>query len=384
MISSSKEGMGFELSQRASFIQTEISDGSADERPIWHRKDEPLLNLDGQYRRIHLVLGDSLMSEFSTFLKVATTAFLLKLIEAEVDGLGEGVTLTNPVATLKAVSRDLSCQTPILLKDGRTMTPIQIQRHYLRQAERFLRYNDSPSWAAETLKYWRQVIAALENNDIRFLGKRLDAYIKLSFYTQWLKKHGFSWNEIRDWGYVLRRLIGCLDKEIRIGRFHVREQIRDVLSDKYSQTFLELDDYMDKRRLDWNQLLTYQQALRQLQTLDLKYHDVNSDSSLFYSLVKAGSLKHQLVSESEIQAARYNPPKDTRAFLRGQYVKQLYAEPPRAVAGWSFIQDLNRHKFINLSHPFTKTASFQPLSKSNHDAFRELQSLINQRTPNAL
>ena len=71
-------------------------------RPIINTRDEPHAD-SSKYRRFHVIIGDSNMSEFATALKIGTTALVLDLIET---GKAPQLELANPIEATKAISRD--------------------------------------------------------------------------------------------------------------------------------------------------------------------------------------------------------------------------------------------------------------------------------------
>ena len=60
---------GFQLSQRADFMEAELGVDTMHNRPILNTRDEPHAN-PTRYRRLHLILGDANMCEYATALKV--------------------------------------------------------------------------------------------------------------------------------------------------------------------------------------------------------------------------------------------------------------------------------------------------------------------------
>src|SRR5262249_30187828 len=69
----------FQISQRADHIVNDFFEWVQQNRAIVNTRDEPLAD-PNQYRRIHLLLGDSNMSEEATALKLGTTGLVLQLI----------------------------------------------------------------------------------------------------------------------------------------------------------------------------------------------------------------------------------------------------------------------------------------------------------------
>jgi proteasome accessory factor A len=73
-------GAMFCISQRAEHIWEGTSSATTRSRPIINTRDEPHADAE-LYRRLHVIVGDSNMSEYATFLKVGTTALLLRMLE---------------------------------------------------------------------------------------------------------------------------------------------------------------------------------------------------------------------------------------------------------------------------------------------------------------
>jgi proteasome accessory factor A len=58
------------ISQRAEHIWEGVSSATTRSRPIINTRDEPHADAE-KYRRLHVIVGDSNMSEYTTLLKVA-------------------------------------------------------------------------------------------------------------------------------------------------------------------------------------------------------------------------------------------------------------------------------------------------------------------------
>ena len=61
------------VSQRAEHIWEGVSSATTRSRPIINTRDEPHADAE-RFRRLHVIVGDSNMSEYTTFLKVGTTS----------------------------------------------------------------------------------------------------------------------------------------------------------------------------------------------------------------------------------------------------------------------------------------------------------------------
>ncbi len=107
-------------------------------------------------------------------------------------------------------------------------------------------------------------------------------------------------------------------------------------------TTLETDPLLLADRLDWAAKFKLLDAFREeeglnwndpyMQSLDLAYHDIDPEQSLYYGLEQAGEMR-RLVTDARIQAAMSCPPADTRAFIRGLFVER-FGQSVRSV-GWN-------------------------------------------------
>ncbi|MGZ5538391.1 MAG: proteasome accessory factor PafA2 family protein, partial [Chthoniobacterales bacterium] len=122
----------YQISQRADFFSVLVSIDTMNKRPLVNTRDEPHADTN-KYRRFHAIIGDSNMSEWATALKIGTTALVLELIER---GLAPALEIAQPIDALKSISRDQNYDWIIELRDGRKISAIEVQRLYLRAAQR--------------------------------------------------------------------------------------------------------------------------------------------------------------------------------------------------------------------------------------------------------
>src|SRR3954464_8479572 len=124
-------GVGFQLSQRADFFETEVGLETTLKRPIINTRDEPHAVAD-RYRRLHVIIGDATHLDVATLLKTGTTSLVLGMIE---DGpLTEDWSIRRPVAALQTVSHDPTVTDTVELVDGRAVTALDLQWMYLEAA----------------------------------------------------------------------------------------------------------------------------------------------------------------------------------------------------------------------------------------------------------
>jgi hypothetical protein len=182
------EGVTYQISQRADHIVTEIYQWIQFSRAIINTRDEPLADW-GQFRRLHLLVGDSNMSEYATALKVGTTALVIQLLEERII---PDIALLNAVDAIRDISRDLTYRWEVQLEDGSYSTATEVQRHYLDLAERYMRGRDEESdWV---LDEWRFVLDGLVH-DPGSLIDRVDWVAKKWLLEQFIEAEGLDWRD---------------------------------------------------------------------------------------------------------------------------------------------------------------------------------------------
>ncbi|MGO8826934.1 MAG: proteasome accessory factor PafA2 family protein, partial [Acidimicrobiales bacterium] len=153
-------GAVFCLSQRAEHIWEGVSSATTRSRPIINTRDEPHADAE-RFRRLHVIVGDSNMSEYATFLKIGTTSILLAMLEDSSTVLRD-LTLENPIRAIREISHDITCQRRVRLANGREMRALDIQSEYL---ERALKFRDRRGLSPEedrALDMWEHCLKGLE------------------------------------------------------------------------------------------------------------------------------------------------------------------------------------------------------------------------------
>jgi proteasome accessory factor A len=157
-------------------------------RPIVNTRDEPHAD-PSRYRRFHVIIGDSNMSEWATALKIGTTALVLDLIER---GEAPQIDLAQPIAATKAISRDQNYDWIIELRDGRKISAVDVQRLYLQAAQKIEHSPDSET--AWLLQEWEDVLNDLER-DVSLTRDRVDWVAKKFLLSALQEAEGLSWSD---------------------------------------------------------------------------------------------------------------------------------------------------------------------------------------------
>ena len=180
----------YQLAQRSDFFETEVGLETTLKRPIINTRDEPHADPE-KYRRLHVIVGDANLCEVATFLKVGTTAIVLKMIE---DAFLPDLTLVSPVAAIHEVSRDVSLRTTVELTDGRKLSAVQMQWEYFELARKYVDREDDTAENREVLDRWEHVLTALERDPMELSGQ-LDWVAKLRVVQGYRERDGLEWGD---------------------------------------------------------------------------------------------------------------------------------------------------------------------------------------------
>jgi proteasome accessory factor A len=159
---------------RRAHLGGRVSSATTRSRPIINTRDEPHADAE-RYRRLHVIVGDSNMSEYTTFLKVGAACMLRMLEDPGV--VLRDMTLENPIRAIREISHDITCRRTVRLANGREVSALDIQREYL---DRALRYAETQGFSAlekQALEMWEHCITTIENDPLK-LDREVDWVIK--------------------------------------------------------------------------------------------------------------------------------------------------------------------------------------------------------------
>ena len=262
-----QDGVHYCISQRAQHIYQKISGTTTNDRSIINTRDEPHADRE-KYRRLHVIVGDSNMSEYTNFLKVGTTAVILQMIEDNF--IKKDLTMRNPVKSIKDISYDVSCNKKLRLDNGKEYSPIEIQKEYLDLAIDYKDRYGVDDESKDIIEKWEYVLYHLENDPYK-LHREIDWVIKRHMIEEYLQHHGLPWTS--------------------------------------SRVFM----------------------------LDLQFHDIRRNKGIFYLLERKDRVD-RILNDAEIDHAKEHPPEDTRAKLRGDFIKLARKNNIQYDLDWSNIR----------------------------------------------
>ena len=264
------EQVRYQISQRAEFFEEMVGLETTLKRPIVNTRDEPHAD-PKRFRRLHVIVGDANLAEVATFLKVGTTSIVLAMIEDDMMPAKE-LTLADPVRAMHYVSADLSLSRALRAADGSTITALEIQWEIFAAARRYAK-----------------------ERGLDVIGDEAVGEMVLDRWEGVL--HGLE----TDPSTLVQQIDWVAKRNL-------------------------IEAYRDRHGCNWDD--------HRLAALDLQYHDLRPERSLFARLSM-----ERLVSDEAVAEAVTEPPKRTRAWFRGRCL----ARWPNAVvtANWdSLVFDL--------------------------------------------
>ncbi len=188
-LASDRSPVTFQISQRADYIVNKFYQWVQMNRSIVNTRDEPLSD-PVQYRRMHLLLGDSNMSEFATALKFGTTKIAMDLIE---DGKAPRIGVLDPVRACRSISHDMSMEWKVQDLEGDVLSAVNVQELFLEAAIReFSGRDEDTDWV---IQEWGTLLDDLSKKDPVLVSDRLDWAAKFVMINQFREAEKVSWTD---------------------------------------------------------------------------------------------------------------------------------------------------------------------------------------------
>jgi proteasome accessory factor A len=174
------------VSQRAEHIWEGVSSATTRSRPIINTRDEPHADAE-RFRRLHVIVGDSNMSETTMLLKVGSTDLVLRMVEAGV--VLRDMTLDNPIRAIREVSHDMTGRAKVRLANGREMSALEIQWEYLSRAKDFTEKNGIDPITLRVIEMWERALTAIEDGNLDKIAREIDWVTKYQLIERYRAKH---------------------------------------------------------------------------------------------------------------------------------------------------------------------------------------------------
>jgi proteasome accessory factor A len=177
------------VSQRAEHIWEGVSSATTRSRPIINTRDEPHADAE-RFRRLHVIVGDSNMSETTMLLKVGATDLVLRMVEAGT--VMRDLTLENPIRAIRDVSHDMSGRRKVRLANGREVSALEIQQEYLSKAIEFTERRGSDPITDRVIDLWSRTLRAVETGNLDMVAREIDWVTKFQLIERYRAKHDLS------------------------------------------------------------------------------------------------------------------------------------------------------------------------------------------------
>ena len=268
----------YQISQRADFIETLLSESTMYERAIVNTRDEPMAD-ERRFGRLHLILGDANLAEVAKYMRAGITSIILKMIEDEF--LQGDIIIGDPVRGIKLVSLDLTCQKPVLeTLDDRKVSALDLNEEFLRRARDYFSTVQEPSEEERRLlQIWEETISDFRTDNQARLCRRFDWKIKKKILDCFMEAHDVPWQDAAT---------AVVKKEGRPYR------VADELGKK-----------------------------------DMLYHGLDNETGLYLAALAAGEVE-QVVGGKDVANLIKSPPQECRSYLRGRCLGKFYDDIDRA------------------------------------------------------
>ena len=184
------QGAQFSVSQRADHMWDGVSSASTRSRPIINTRDEPHADAE-EYRRLHVIVGDSSMSQTTQLLKVASTVAVLRFLEDRRSI--RDVTLENPVRAIREIAMDPTGRAIVRLANGQSTTALAIQSEFCEAVTAHATETGTNQGAmARALNLWRRTLTAIEAGRPSDVAGEIDWILKRALLVRACERQGLD------------------------------------------------------------------------------------------------------------------------------------------------------------------------------------------------
>ena len=281
------EGIGFQISQRADYIENDVGLETTFDRPIINTRDEPHAD-ESLYRRLHVITGDANQFDMSIFLKIGVTSLLLGFLEKSTS-LQEldACFIDDPVEAVHVFSRDPSLQVRVVMTNGRQMSALEIQKHYYRVlCDFYSHHRQMDEDVQHILSWWKKILDML-SGDIFDAAPYVEWVAKYQLLLSMKERDGLSWDSDRlkafdvQW-HDLRSshsIVEKLDAKGKVYRFFPYEEVEKALMNPPETTRAFLRGVLIRRygqyvkSVGWNSLVVELPEKEKYLRIPLMYPD---------------------------------------------------------------------------------------------------------------
>lgn len=188
-------GAHFSISQRADHMWDGVSSATTRSRPIINTRDEPHADAES-YRRLHVIVGDSSMSQTTQLLKVASTIAVLRFLEDQ--RTVRDCTLENPVRAIREIALDPTGRASVRLANGQSTSALAIQWEFCNAVTAHATEGGTNTGStARALALWRRTLEAIEADRTQDVATEIDWVIKKTVLDRAAERNGIGLEDPR-------------------------------------------------------------------------------------------------------------------------------------------------------------------------------------------
>lgn len=272
----------FTISQKICGLNQEFHKGTTnDHKPLVNERDEPLTGDKVIGKRLHLTSGDPNMSPWATFMKLATTSLVARLVEHKLTDIAPIRPTDGFLFAAHYFNADTTLQKAIPATDGNRITAIDIQEFLLSQVRKLSERVELPAEEQTAVAMWQDALDSLRR-DPDELTTKVDWMAKRTIIDRKAEQHSYRRDDPRrrnfdmGWGDMSDKGIGLalrdskgwrtwLDNDlvkVRVGsapqttRAAIRSQVIDYLAGMQDELKGAL-----KRAMNWDNIRVGDQSL---------------------------------------------------------------------------------------------------------------------------
>ncbi|MBI4147929.1 proteasome accessory factor PafA2 family protein [Candidatus Woesearchaeota archaeon] len=180
----------YQMSQRSRWMQSDIGDQTVNNRSIVNLRNEPHA---AHYLRLHLICGDANMCQYSNWLKMGTTGWVVRMIEENFlppwfFQIGEAL----PVLHMISEDVGLKEKFPVHYKQGEHhFSAIDMQQCFLDRAVELKDKNGASPEEQFTLNVWQETLDLLRSDPQKLVG-RIDWITKQKLLEEYMQRSGLT------------------------------------------------------------------------------------------------------------------------------------------------------------------------------------------------
>lgn len=236
---------GFQISQRADYVENDIGLETTFNRPIFNMRDEPHAQ-HYRWRRIHVINGDANQFDVSILLKIGTTALVLRALEEGVEVEKWAVLdLVDSVGAVHQMSLSLDLKPVVSTKNGQQLSALDLQEHYLELVEAHFERTQTPLTEVEilVLQTWRSVIDRMRQ-DVFSVAAEVEWVGKYQLLSRQKQRLGATWLDPRlaaidlQWGDLRaeKNLVRALEQKGMVRRLTTDQQLEAAVDQAPADT----------------------------------------------------------------------------------------------------------------------------------------------------